>query len=322
MGDSGQAFEGTPIRNRDDIRIRDPYVVPDADSGYYYVIASTTWEGAGLDGHRGVGAFRTRDLETWEGPVPIYAVADDQWGKEAVWAPEVHAYKGRFYLFTTLTAKEPLPTPAGRPPNVRRGTQVFHSDTLLGPYRRFANKPHTPADWMALDGTLWVEDGVPYMVFCHEWMQVDNGTMEIVQLADDLSGVVGQPRTLFKATDASWALMHERLTGLPVSGAVTDGPFFFRLSGGGLAMIWSSFREAYTMGVCYARSGSVQGPWEQFEEPLFIDDGGHGMIFRTFDGQPICTFHQPNTDVERAQFYALIDRGDRIALGERIDGLE
>jgi hypothetical protein len=40
---------------------------------------------------------------------------------------------------------------------------------------------------MTLDGTLWVEDELPYMVFCHEWVQIKDGTVESVRLKDDLS---------------------------------------------------------------------------------------------------------------------------------------
>jgi hypothetical protein len=70
------------------------------------------------------------------------------------------------------------------------------ADTPEGPFTAIENKPHTPEEWSSLDGTLWVEDGIPYMVFCHEWTQVVNGTMELVQLEDDLSAPIGHPITL------------------------------------------------------------------------------------------------------------------------------
>ncbi|UKI17739.1 MAG: hypothetical protein L6V80_06255 [Bacteroidales bacterium] len=46
-------------------------------------------------------------------------------------------------------------------------------------------------DEMALDGTLWVEDGKPYMVYCHEWVQVMDGEMKVVELTRDLSAREG-----------------------------------------------------------------------------------------------------------------------------------
>ena len=54
--------------------------------------------------------------------------------RETAWAPEVHRYRGRYYLFVTLTSTQTLPTPAGRPPNVRRGTEILVGDSPLGPF--------------------------------------------------------------------------------------------------------------------------------------------------------------------------------------------
>ena len=114
----------------------------------------------------------------------------------------------------------------------KRGTQVLVADSPLGPFEPFANKPHTPVEWSSLDGTLWVEDGVPYMVFCHEWTQIQNGSMELVQLAEDLSKTVTEPVTLFHAGDAEW------VRGLQNEGKVTDGCFLYKTKGGQLIMIW------------------------------------------------------------------------------------
>jgi hypothetical protein len=44
---------------------------------------------------------------------------------------------------------------------------------------------------MAIDGTLWVENGTPYMVYCHEWVQIAIWDMELVPLAPDLSKPLG-----------------------------------------------------------------------------------------------------------------------------------
>ena len=57
---------------------------------------------------------------------------------------------------------------------------------------------------MALDGTLWVENNVPYMVYCHEWVQLHgDGTMELVELSEDLSQTIGTPMVLFNGSAES-----------------------------------------------------------------------------------------------------------------------
>jgi hypothetical protein len=93
---------------------------------------------------------------------------------------------------------------------------------------------------MALDGTLFIEKGTPYLVFCHEWIQVEDDTMEVVRLKKDLSGPVGKPRTLFRASDADWVKKLE-VKAYKSSGNITDGPWFYRTKTGKLLMLWSSF---------------------------------------------------------------------------------
>ena len=217
------------------------------------------------------------------------------WADWMVWAPEVHRYRDKYYLLVTLTSRDTLPPIAGRPTLNQRGTQVLVADSPTGPFRPFQNRAHTPAEWMALDGTLWVEDGVPWMVFCHEWVQVTDGTMELVRLKDDLSDTVGVCQTLFRADDAPWVRSIGQ-KGSPQYGFVTDGPFLYRTNSGTLIMIWSSFgARQYAVGMAISSSGKIAGPWQQVAQPLFAADGGHGMIFRTFDGQLMLALHQPNS---------------------------
>jgi hypothetical protein len=60
-------------------------------------------------------------------------------------------------------------------------------------------------------------------------------------------------------------------------------------------MLWSSIgAKGYAMGWATSLSGSIEGPWVQADTPFFPDDGGHGMVFRTFEGRPMLVLHQPN----------------------------
>jgi arabinan endo-1,5-alpha-L-arabinosidase len=97
---------------------------------------------------------------------------------------------------------------------------------------------------------------------------------------------------------------------------VTDGPFLYRCSHGALIMIWSSFsNDRYAQGVATSDSGDILGPWTQNSKPLYESDGGHGMIFKTFEGQLMLTLHSPNhTPNERVVFIELKEDGDSIQL--------
>ena len=72
-----------------------------------------------------------------------------------------------------------------------------------------------------------------------------------IKPADDLSGTIGEPKTLFTATQAPWVWnMQESLPNGKYDGYVTDGPWFYRTRSGKLQMIWSSFGEKrYAIGI-------------------------------------------------------------------------
>ena len=66
---------------------------------------------------------------------------------------------------------------------------------------------------------------------------------------------------------------------------------------------------------CYFGKWKREGPWKHQPERLFEKDGGHGMIFKTFDGQLVIPLHQPNTSPnERMHFYKLKDLGESLKL--------
>ena len=81
-------------------------------------------------------------------------------------------------------------------------------------------------------------------------------------------------------------------------------------------MIWSSFKNgSYAIGIAESATGKVFGPWRQQKEPLFEKDGGHGMIFKTFEGNLRLVLHSPNGGgLERAHLFEIEDCGDTLKL--------
>ncbi|GAA1807251.1 glycoside hydrolase family 43 protein [Nesterenkonia flava] len=282
-----------------EIQLRDPFVLPrpqEGENGTYYLFGSTDkdiWKGTAT----GFDCYRGTDLKNWEGPIEAFRPGPDFWSTTNYWAPEVHEYQGRFYLFATFGHEDPA---------VRRGTQILSADTPEGPFTPHSDGPLTPRDWECLDGTLHVDaDGTPWMVFCHEWVQISDGTVCAVQLSRDLKTAVGEPIELFAASSAPWVdAVHSAKHG---TGYVTDGPFMHHTQRGELLMLWASFRGGrYAQGVARSATGEITGPWEQQPEPLYEADGGHGMIFRALDGTLYLTLHTPNdTPNERAIFIEL-----------------
>ncbi|WP_166866894.1 glycoside hydrolase family 43 protein [Salinibacterium sp. ZJ70] len=289
-----------------EIQIRDPYVLTLPDQGVSYLFGSTDadiWRPPAT----GFDCYRSTDLEHWDGPFAAFRPDEGFWSDRNFWAPEVHAYDGRHYMFATFKAE-----------GVPRGTQILVADDPEGPYRTWSDGRVTPADWECLDGTLHVdESGEPWIVFCHEWEQVWDGEVVAQRLSPDLRGAVGEPTVLFRASEAAWArpIAHPRVPADRLA-YVTDGPFLHRLASGGLIMLWSSFGDSgYAMGIARSSSGTIAGPWTQEPTPLWAADGGHGMIFRTLAGELMLTLHQPNdTPNERAVFSPLVETTETVRL--------
>lgn len=266
-------------------------MLPVAEESAYYLYGSTDkniWSGPAT----GFDCYRSTDLVTWEGPVAAFRPGPDFWSDTNYWAPEVHRYHGRFYMFATFTAE-----------GARRGTQILVADSPTGPFVPHSDGPVTPREWECLDGTLHVDDlERPWIVFSHEWVQVGDGTVCAMRLTDDLTAAGGPPVELFAASSAPWAeQFHSERHG---PGFVTDGPFLHRTADHELVMLWSSWKDGrYSQGLARSTSGYVEGPWQHEPEPLYANDGGHGMIFRTFDDRLFLTLHSPNaTPDERAVF--------------------
>ncbi|MFJ9390779.1 glycoside hydrolase family 43 protein [Nocardioides sp. NPDC101246] len=291
-----------------EIQIRDPYLVRDPASGDWLLFGSTDpniWEGPGI----GFDTYRSADLQEWSGPHPAFRPPADFWSDGQFWAPEVHRNQEGWFMFATFTG-----------PDGRRGTQVLNAEAPEGPYRPWSDGPVTPRVWQCLDGTLFVDDdGDPWIVFCHEWIQIGDGAVYAQRMSADLKCATGTPVHLFDASSAAWA---EPMPGGPVPAYVTDGPFLHRLADGGLVMLWSSIgRQGYAMGVARSTTGRVTGPWTQEPEPLWPADGGHGMIARLDEGELVLTLHQPNdTPNERTVLRRLIETNGTIAIApERED---
>ncbi|MCX6237304.1 MAG: glycoside hydrolase family 43 protein [Bacteroidia bacterium] len=286
-----------------DIHWRDMCVYPDLVTKTYYMVGP---------GWRGVRLYTSKDLLNWFGPQLIYDAPKDVWGNipiMSIWAPELHAYKGKYYLFLTFDTQNKFQEQwRGWYPRVTRGSQVLVSDSIKGPFKTFQNHSTLPVDMMTLDGTLWVEDGIPYMVFCHEWVQITNGAICYVPLKDDLSETAGEPVTLFHAGEATWSR-----SGKPLGNNVTDGCFLYKGKTGKLYMLWtSSGYGGYTQGIAISESGRLAGPWTQQTEPVYGQDGGHGMVFTTFDGKLMMVLHSPNNRESRPCIFEMEDTGNTL----------
>ena len=277
---------------REDIHIRDPYVL--VHDGVYYLYGTTDenpWSERGI----GFNCYKSKDLENWEGPFEIFHPEVGFWADKNFWAPEVHYYNGKFYMFASF-----------KNANACRATQVLVSDTPDGEFRIHSKKPLTPNAWECLDGTFYIEDGEPWMIFCREWKEVVDGEMYAVRLNSDLSETIGEPKLLFFASQAPWTVGNiSTYFGYEKCIYVTDGPYMYRNENGELLMLWSSVgKKGYAMGIAKSDNGKITGTWTHLDKMIFEEDGGHGMVFNALNGKKFITLHSPNKPpLERPYFF-------------------
>lgn len=271
----------------DSLIATDPYILADEATRTYYLTGS------------GGTMWKSPDLKSWEGPYSYIEIDTTSWmgSDPMIWAPELHHYNGKYYCLVTFTNTNIIvDTVPQRCDVLRRATHILVAERAEGPYHPLSEMFYLPEEWSTLDGTLFEEEGVPYLVFNHDWMQLENGEIKRIALTEDLSRTEGEATTLFYGTDASWTRdmqsIGELTFGMSLSGYVTDGPFLFRTGTGRLGMLWSSWSDnRYAQGVAYSLTGRLQGPWEQQEQPLVSENAGHGMLFTTFEGKELLLLH-------------------------------
>jgi beta-xylosidase len=79
-----------------------------------------------------VRAYTSKDLVSWEGPHIVFQTPAGLWGSDVnirgIWAPELHSYNGRYYLFLTFDTNKQLPEQwqswFNWLPRVRRGSPL------------------------------------------------------------------------------------------------------------------------------------------------------------------------------------------------------
>ena len=294
---------------RKDIRIRDPFIL--LDNGRYYMYATS--------GERTLSYYVSDDLDNWTEGGIVFEIPDGFWAYKDVWAGEVHRYNGRYYLFVSLLGKNGL-----------RGTQVAVCDTPSGRFTPITDRAVTPNDKSCIDGTLFVCDNTPYILYSRDWpdhyeqkKQSYVGEIWLSELTSDLVSVKGVPTRLFASDEVplSRANPHEIVwEGKKTKRYGSDAPFVCRLSSGALLLTWSPYlKDKYVVLGAISKSGSVFGPWEHLPEPIFADNGGHAMFFEDASARKLMCIHAPERDMlERAHLYCVEETKNGVRITKEI----
>ena len=160
---------------RSDINLSDPAIMADPVTRNYYMTGT-----AG-------DIFKSADLETWSTLPWALNTSGIEWvGKNhtapspgEIWAPELYYRNGAYYDVVTFT--NPNAKTEGTN-HSRRSIHILKSDKPEGPYKRIegGDALYLPASKMAIDGTIWEEDGKLYLIYCYEWVQAGDGAIEYI----------------------------------------------------------------------------------------------------------------------------------------------
>ncbi len=88
-------FAATAQIKTTDLQIRDPFIVPHAADSTYYLYANERPR---------IAVYKSRDLETWEKAGYAFEAPAGFWGTQDFWAPDVYAWKNKFYMLVTFSA--------------------------------------------------------------------------------------------------------------------------------------------------------------------------------------------------------------------------
>ena len=313
--------------------MRDPFIVNAGGERPYLLFMSDSWRKTGRGsanwcpaGVQTVSVSRSADLVNWSEPETCMTAPE--WCGQ-IWAPEIHEWKGKWYMFVTLKERpgygEPIRSMIPGEPDweYHRGSStnstchalwMYRADRPEGPYLPIVDKPITEKGYISLDGTLGVEDGKPWMIYTHDWAQVRVGTYELRPLSDDLTHFVGPAKTLFTAAEMPMC------RGM----GVTDGAFLYRSpKSGKLFMTWSTHDPSRTPGhdycvvLCESATGKLAGPWVNHHY-LSSDASGHGHFFRDKDGLPRFVMHYEQPTGEFVRIFEVVDEGDTLRLGKEL----
>ena len=266
------------MTKRENLRIRDPFIFV-RDNKYY--LLGTTGTDPWIKGSDLI-LYESEDLENFREKCAMVKKEYLE-GYKNIWAPELHEYKGKYYLIFSVFKEEK-----------GRGSIIFVSDDLNGNFKPLTGEYVTPQNWGCLDATLFIFGGAPYLCFSNEWTTPitgdGDGSLFIARLSHDLKRIEDKPKKIVSGKYSGAAIQID--DGKNTFGYVAEGPYLYE-ENGKIVLLWSTYtKTGYSVFRCVSENG-VYGDYT-IEKKIFEKDGGHCMRFTDLQGKPHLVLHQPN----------------------------
>lgn len=270
---SQEATYTNPVWTRD---FPDPFILQDGEDFYAYATQNSA---------AGFQVMTSKNLVEW---THLGGVNVPDWSDGQLWAPEVHRWKGKWYMLFSARDKG----------SRKRDLGVSIAEDPKGPFRFLSklvegtSENPGPDENGAIDGTLHVEGRRPYLLFIRE---APPRAIKIVQLSDDLTRTVGERRVLLT-------------TDRPIEQGILDAPTLVKRDG----VYWLFYSSGWFQSskndanyrVWAARSNSLFGPYGKPKEPVLagregeVYSPGHQSVFRLKTGEWWIAYHAWNAEGE------------------------
>ncbi len=257
------------------ITVHDPVM---ARQGNTYYLFST--------GH-GISVWSSTDMQNWKKEKPVFATAPEWAGKDVagfkdnhIWAPDISFYKGKYYLYYSIsafgknTSAIGLATNATLDPNSKDFKWVDHGK-IIGSVPGVTN-------WNAIDPNLVTDkNGTPWMAFGSFWgglqlVKLSKDRLSVAQDINKLSTIASRKKGLTIKTNP------EPLPGNPAEagGNAIEAPFVFKKNGyyylfASIDYCCKGAKSDYKMIV--GRAKNVQGPYLD-KNGVAMDAGGGTIL--------------------------------------------
>ena len=257
------------VRRR--VRGGDPFI--HLENGMYYLYFSS-------GDTTGLTVYTSTDLKEWlpdqgrDKSGRAYANGNG-FGSRLFWAPEMHKYKGKYYLFHSAEEK----------------VTVEVGDSPLGPFRNPEKKPFFPEG--NIDNSFFLDDdGTPYMLYAH--FNAGNEVW-ICELEKDLLHAKPETQRKLIRAEEDWEM--NRADPRFSNRSIAEGPCLVKKDG----LYWLTYSSHHVMddnyNVCLATATDVKGPYvKQGKGPILAPRGkyrctGHHSLFKDKSGTWKIVFH-------------------------------
>lgn len=291
-----------------DMKRRNPFILPDTESGRYYLYYSL--EKLNEDDSGTVFVQTSRDLILWSAPERAFAAEAEFRGNPVIRSPKVFFWRGAYYLAASF-----------RYESTYWSCQCFRASSPQGPFRSMGG-PLTPPDDSAADGALFPDvRGRPWLIYAKQCPSPQDDEICAILLTDGLSEPAGEEVVLAHASNAPWSQACLSEDGRHWRN-IARSPFLHRGADGSLLLLWCGNSSiGSSIGCARSASGDLSGPWIQDDDPLYAMDGGGVSLFRGLDGKLMMALHSPEEEgFERILLFEMEERETGLGIVNEITG--